>query len=477
MEPPVAASIGQACYKCLKEENTTLSKCSRCLRVAYCSPECQRADWPTHKSVCSILNAVEKDLDPKLLLPIFAHANDPYDPESADRLALNYGSMLLTSTVRRRGLSGLTKAEERLISLEPKCLVCARSNYILRIGVRTSRTGPGSLTPCADCKTSFCCCVEHWNDARAGHLESHDGDLSQCEINQQIRAHGRLWSSGVGLSIYDAQWIPKRLKTGWVALTKDLEASRWEREFAVEIRAAFSLSARDTIGPYLWTASEHLSMPMTVLYALQEVNESDAWTRNETLVIHILGSFALELLGERVFEEILHRLPNVKKLQIVFCGPELRSPDLLNLNTRITRLIAIKTFGPNLCCTSCRQSRREMRTMYCAELYHHFVEAQGSQFKTPDLAIAFNSGLSQESQETWPKTFKCLVERRIATVFTAYDSEEAVGDAACLRAAGARLLPSLGPRKNPWGSMVAKIQPGRLRGFYHESGWLAGGFR
>jgi hypothetical protein len=31
------------------------SACSRCTVTYYCSPECQRADWPTHKAACKKL--------------------------------------------------------------------------------------------------------------------------------------------------------------------------------------------------------------------------------------------------------------------------------------------------------------------------------------------------------------------------------------------------------------------------------------
>ncbi|KAK8825090.1 hypothetical protein WA556_006379 [Blastocystis sp. ATCC 50177/Nand II] len=52
------------CYKRLK----SLSRCSKCRIIRYCSKECQRADWRFHKSECQIITAIaaneEKRTDP-----------------------------------------------------------------------------------------------------------------------------------------------------------------------------------------------------------------------------------------------------------------------------------------------------------------------------------------------------------------------------------------------------------------------------
>ncbi len=37
---------------CPDPRSASLSKCSRCEAVAYCSRECQKQDWPTHKTRC-----------------------------------------------------------------------------------------------------------------------------------------------------------------------------------------------------------------------------------------------------------------------------------------------------------------------------------------------------------------------------------------------------------------------------------------
>ncbi len=48
------------CNVCKK--NGKIKLCSRCKKVRYCSPECQKSDWPTHKTVCKKL-AMKKRLN------------------------------------------------------------------------------------------------------------------------------------------------------------------------------------------------------------------------------------------------------------------------------------------------------------------------------------------------------------------------------------------------------------------------------
>jgi len=48
-EPEERRKICQVCYKYTKFE---MKKCSRCKEVWYCSAECQKKDWTTHKNHC-----------------------------------------------------------------------------------------------------------------------------------------------------------------------------------------------------------------------------------------------------------------------------------------------------------------------------------------------------------------------------------------------------------------------------------------
>lgn len=48
------------CLKCKKQAN---KKCSRCGCAAYCSSECQNADWPQHKLMCKDIQIARAVID------------------------------------------------------------------------------------------------------------------------------------------------------------------------------------------------------------------------------------------------------------------------------------------------------------------------------------------------------------------------------------------------------------------------------
>jgi splicing suppressor protein 51 len=59
----------------------------------------------------------------------------------------------------------------------------------------------------------------------------------------------------------------------------------------------------------------------------------------------------------------------------------------------------------------------------------------------------------------------------------AYTAEEAIADSRILLDARAKLIPGLGPCRNPWGSLLGKKDFGQPRKFYSDNMCLAGGFK
>ncbi len=57
-----ASHLSLHCSGCIKGEGVTLSRCSGCKKVYYCSSQCQRDDWYYHKMECAQMVVGEKRL-------------------------------------------------------------------------------------------------------------------------------------------------------------------------------------------------------------------------------------------------------------------------------------------------------------------------------------------------------------------------------------------------------------------------------
>lgn len=150
------------------------------------------------------------------------------------------------------------------------------------------------LNACSTCKTSFYCCESHWDAVKDKHMgepcdDGHDG-LSQCQINQEIRQDITF------LNTMDApmqelkpsakfQWAPTRTKTQW----SSLQGLTWYKEFRADlVKELDTMQVDGLIGPWIRASSDSLSMPMSILWILENLHgNSSSWTRQETMTIHV----------------------------------------------------------------------------------------------------------------------------------------------------------------------------------------------
>ncbi|KAJ7644840.1 hypothetical protein FB45DRAFT_784839 [Roridomyces roridus] len=468
--PPLRARIGLACYNCSKEGK--ISKCTGCRRVGYCSPECQKTNWKQHKPICKVLGVLETDIRAPHALVRPLPEEPIRDPEVLQS-EIKEQAFWMIRFCEYQLCRDVTLEERNLIMWEPRCMACTRTDAIMRVEVASAaefpwfqKQGPTPerLTPCKRCGLSFCCSPAHWDIARALHEAPGAGNngLSQCDINCGIRTDTKVAEVLVSAVGDEFHWLPERTREEWTSLAEG--TTSWEAELAQDMERTDEVPMGRARDPWARAASESLTMPMTILYALEQFNEGDAGTRKEKLIVHVLGADAKELMKGVVFEEILHRLPQVKDLEILFCGPELpvqRTPSSVQMKT----------------CPDCTaQGRKRVHVVAC-NTYHGYIQTQGSQFIPPDLCIAFNSGAYEEWTDEWCATIKVLVERKIPSVFTAFSREEVHSDAHLLQRMGATLHPMLGPTKNPWGSMKLTPEPRNVYGFFADNAWFAGGFR
>ncbi|KAJ7888428.1 hypothetical protein B0H14DRAFT_2337301 [Mycena olivaceomarginata] len=303
--PPLPAVMGLSCYKCFKEEDVSLSRCSGCLRIAYCSRECQQLDWKTHKPMCQALSGIGKNT-PIATGTLLSLPSEP----TTDMNLVNKIAQVERSLQRDMSLF-----EKELVIYEPRCIVCARTDNLIRIEAAANGTTTERLNPCPDCNLSFCCSPAHWDVARPIHdapCEDARDRLSQCKLNRGKREYIKFVALMADQHDASGQliWAPERVKSAWLSLT----GLSWESELGDELRESLGIPPSHPITPWVRSASDSLSRAMTILYALEKLNDDDEWTRMHTLTIHVTN--IKEVTLSITFEEILHRLPNINTLKV-----------------------------------------------------------------------------------------------------------------------------------------------------------------
>ncbi|KAF6754139.1 hypothetical protein DFP72DRAFT_900491 [Ephemerocybe angulata] len=484
--PPMSANFGQACYQCFAEQTPEkqLSRCGACKRIGYCSTACQKKNWKEHKTLCKALGELETTGSGMSLH--FYNLSDPTAGDSINTMELTeFTNMSIHADIYfvERALGRpLDMIERNLFAWEPRCAACGINERMLRIRAREQGQGSSTqLQKCGDCLSTFFCSPRHWALVKKTHntvpaAVNYNG-MTLCQINQLIREdirvanllrEGKAQQGGVSSPDFGPllPWAPNRTMEGW----KSLLETDWEKEFLGGIAEELPFPPGTPMKPFLRAASDNLTLPMTILYALERLYGGDlAFTREEVLVIHVIGAADLEVMNAMMFEEILHRLPEVKRVEILLCGPDMGKIGGSEKPGGVA--LSMET------CPECTEKDRRRVQIMSSSLYHDYVAKAGASFKAPALAVAFNSGASEVETDSWKATMKVLVEKKIPTVFTAFNRGEAEKEAALLKEAGAELVPALGPCRNPWGSMLFKVEPASLEGFYNSNGWFAGGFK
>jgi len=139
---------------------------------------------------------------------------------------------------------------------------------------------------------TFYCSDEHWQIVKDRHtsLPCTDsiGGFSQCQLNQWLRENEAfsIQTSNdpdpVGPGPF--RWFPAMIETLWTPL-KDHHWFNLKGAYLTAMKpAATDMKDADV---RFRAASEALSIPMTILYALEMLNEDISWTKNGTLHLHV----------------------------------------------------------------------------------------------------------------------------------------------------------------------------------------------
>ncbi|KAJ6623331.1 hypothetical protein B0H10DRAFT_2010840 [Mycena sp. CBHHK59/15] len=468
----ILAALGLSCSHChkvnLSREERRLLRCSGCRRLAYCNDECQEADWRHHKAMCQTIQLVKKDTEATSEMAAAYPQTAQNDFETLDRISVAHADRMVALCEKLLQRS-LTSREIDVIAYEPKCLACARTNMILQTEARVpeAESTGAIMTPCERCKMSFGCCDEHWSVARALHQAPCDdlpGTVSQCDMNLEKCA-----DADYGTVLTTAQekhfmWRVIQRQAAWSALTD----RTWEEVLGSNVASAAAGTAFERHVPACTRRISSLaSTAFTILYALEHLNTSTAWTEKPELTINMIIGSPLDFFeGGYIYEAILHRAPKVKKVKFYFFLP---TP----IPGAVSRAWASDT------CGDCSPTARGIFNHFVmTKTFESFVHNEAELFIQPDLFIATSSSIiAQHDPALWRRTIALLVARRIPSVFTTFTRGSAESGQAVMRECGAELVPSLSGVRNPFGDMRMNPNFDKVHGFHAPNAWFTGGFR
>ncbi|GLC41993.1 hypothetical protein PLESTB_001056500 [Pleodorina starrii] len=255
--------------------------------------------------------------------------------------------------------------------------------------------------------------------------------------------------------------------------------------------------------------TKRMSQALTVAQALQHHYTPQQLACRSSLEIHVLGASAFEVPADRIWEEILNLMPpycptetqqppapaangaaaangadtangaatavvngsgggggggvgGPRVLHVAFVGPELREIIVEESDGRaLPQGTALSVPPP--------PPGRELLYSYHLCPYQEFAAGRKGEcsWRRPDIAVAFNSGISEYDREMWAPALEVLVQHGVPVVFTSYNGEEAAADAAAWRAAGGEV--TLGPERNPFRAMEPVAEPSQVDNFYYQN--------
>ncbi|XP_037089460.1 uncharacterized protein LOC119109811 [Pollicipes pollicipes] len=407
MLPARPVFLAHACFVCkrLHSKQCRLKSCGSCRLVAYCSAEHQRAHWPLHRALCKVVTKRMRKLGTDHL---YREAYNVTSHEEWKKVRFKH------MTVCEEMLGRPMEACEKEMFLYPRvCDTCRE-------------TTPEKLHTCHQCHSVSYCCEEHLRKNHAKFCK---------DLRLLVDIHCYQNENGV----CDPP-LPDTMLTTYEPLPPNI------REFLV-VSMLGPVKAYGMGGIELATLSENASYPLTLLYALQNIpvaEEAHISQRTE-LTVHVVGAeFAAECDSITKWDVfLLNVLPRLRRLHVVFVGPELEVP---GSRPGVTE--------EDFTCLPCRAAGKSFTCEFQPSTYYH-TYCRSPQFRPPHAICAFNAGLyrttGHERRDSWRETLPHLVPDGVPLVLTAYTMLECPQDVARIQQEQ-KVDVLLPPMKNPYRS-------------------------
>ncbi|XP_073840611.1 uncharacterized protein [Musca autumnalis] len=376
-------------------------ECSKCHMTYYCNIDHMQNDVE-HRQLCAALQQVAADVSGG---HIFSKCSDM----SPDQFR-SYRIIVIrkVSEILQRPLS----ATEQEVLLFPRLCINLKCRKF------------EGLTDCANCGMVAYC-------KEPPHLPSeHEKWCKFYQLFKELVMHqekfGRLDPSLPSKILKDTPLTCNTTKDLFKKLNMDLPENSCENAALTQISTA----------------------PLTAWYALKLTQQLN---KHEELTIHLIGAeieFEVDILHKwELF--FLHIAPVVKKLNVVFVGPE------LNPNN-----ISFEQLQKTKCCKVCQKNQRTVKYFFEANIYHDYCGSK--RFLRPNLICFFNAGLYRSTgfnmEDTWPETILAAANLHVPIVVTAYTEYESPLDLERFLEEGGREMTIL---EKPSENLFSSVKPER----------------
>lgn len=367
---------GTVCHVCkCKDDDKKLKRCGGCSIILYCSLEHQKVHWPLHKRLCKCIQSVTGS---RGLQNVFQEAHKCSSTDEWCKMRSNLMLLIQFKLARR-----LSEGEQQMFMFPRVCEVCKEDDQ----------------EKLEDCKNCLC--------------------VSYCSIlhQQQDSLRHSVSCQWLNLCFY----IDKHfLKTKDPYPLLNIPVREEYEPLPCDMDSFISILVTFTNDTTKWNQSievallsELLTCPLTLLYALEKLRT----VSKNKLVVHVVGAGAFECTFLQKWETILHCLPQLSCLDLVFIGPETEQ----SLETS------------SVLCMACQEKGRELRTKFkCGKLYHHYATCDS--FLMPDIIVVYNCGLHEHEgtdADMWLLSLPFLVKfAQTPLILTSYTSKEAYKDVA-----------------------------------------------
>ncbi|XP_033230517.1 uncharacterized protein LOC117181699 [Belonocnema kinseyi] len=255
------------CFIC--EATDSVTPCNRCFMILYCGPDHQKEDWPMHKEFCDAIWSVMREKK-------VAHIYESLSGVDLDTWIKERKKMCwaVKSKLRR----DLLLQEEQMLLMPRSCFVC-------------HDTRQDFLTTCTSC---FCAnfCAKHPSSSE------HEKDCHSLKLFREF--DGKMQD-------------PAKLRTIFTLIENISDTARFEDSSEVPHSMKEFLDQQIKGEDYRLEqacASNILSMSLTLFNAMKKLNLQSA----SEILLHI----RCDVTDSDIWELLLHFLPNLKVLNIVF---------------------------------------------------------------------------------------------------------------------------------------------------------------